>query len=252
LSLPRRIREILRQKELHKKRFEFLYSEGAELLSENNSKHIKKLIKSIPKEKSKDPLTYNPDMKHFVGSLHGSPLGPMKEREFYGHLTDKGVSDQGATELIMRLKAPHDNKEKIDKLLTTAGKFRAMAKKQVPEYKPGKRRPAMNDKQKSTWAKYHALGNRHVTNAKGLGYDPKHPLWKKDKISESIEYSGQMTLPDLVDKFKQKRMKGKALRTILGAILGYTAGKAVTGGNFAGVIGALLGASAARKVSIEA
>lgn len=170
---------LAKQKMLHKQQFDQLRSES---LTENNGERVKQIIKSIPKDKKcKDPLEYNPDMKHFTGSIHGQKLEePMKEKDLYNHLVSKGVSDRDATELIVRLKAPYENKEKIDKLLQTAQKFGHMAKKQSEsrKRKKGKFLP-LTDKQKERQEKYHKLKRQHEDNAKKLGHDPKHPLWSK-------------------------------------------------------------------------
>jgi hypothetical protein len=150
-----------------------------ETISEENSERVQALIKGMPKpKKCNDPLCYNPDMKHFSGSLHGEPIEAMKEKDLYDHLTQKrGVKDGEATELITRLKAPHENKEKIDKLLNVSSKFGGMAKKEVPAPVKGKRKPKMDERQKKRWMKYHEARKMHLEKAKKLGYDPKHPLW---------------------------------------------------------------------------
>lgn len=160
-------------------------------ITEENSDRVNALIKGMPKpKKCNDPLCYNPDMKHFSGSLHGEPIEAMKEKDLYDHLTQKrGVKDGEATELITRLKAPHENKEKIDKLLNVSAKFAGMAKKEVPAYKKGKRRPVMDERQKKRWAKYHEARKMHLDKAKKLGYDPKHPLWNAAEAKKTGQLS---------------------------------------------------------------
>ena len=91
--------------------------------------------------------------------------------------------------MITRLKAPHENKEKIDKLLNVSSKFAGMAKKEVPPYKTGKRKPKMDDRQKNRWRKYHDARKMHLDKAKKLGYDPKHPLWNAAEAKKTGQLS---------------------------------------------------------------